>query len=1035
MNISAWAIKKPTLVILVFIIISLVGLMSYSRLRINQSPDVDFPNIVVAIAQNGASPAELETEVTKKVEDTLTGLEGLEHVTSTVTDGLSTSVLQFELGHPTDRALNDVRDAISKIRSTLPQDITEPSITHPNQSGEPIVVYSVESKKKSIEEISYLVDNVIARDLLTVDGVSQIKRSGGVDREIRIDLNPERIRALGLTPDAISNQIKSLNINVPSGRGEIGGQEQTIRTLGSAVSVEQLKNLQIPTVSGQFIKLSDLGTVKDTFSEVRQLARFDGKSVVALSIVRAQGTSDVSVEKAVSKRIEEIKTRMPDVNFSLIRTSVTRTKDNYQASLDALILGAILAIIVIFVFLKNWQATLIGSLAIPLSIFGTFIVMEQLGYTLNFLTMLGLILAIGILVDDAIVDLENIHRHIAMGKTPLQAAFDATDEIGLAVVATTFTIVAVFIPVAFMGGIPGMFFKSFALTVSASVLFSLLVARTLTPMMGAYMLPATAHEEHLKESGIKKLYRATLVWCIKYRILTTLAAIGILVGSLMLAKTLPTTFFSDGDVAELAVGVSLPTGATLEDTEKAVQQVEQIFMKRPEVKHVYWSIGASAQNGLVSSAGAVNEGSLSIIMVPAKERKLSQDDFELAMVPALTEVPGARVAFKHFGPGGGGSKPVNVILRSNDTMLLTQASDKLLGEMRKLGELRDVTTSAAELRPEVVITPNFTRAAEQGVSVLTIARTARIATQGDIDVNLPKFNTGERQINIRVKIQDEFRGNVESIGNMLVQGRTGLIPLKSVADINMSSGPVQINRYDRQRQITISGNLNNVTLGQAMEKVNALPAMKNLPAGVTSGSIGEADVMRDVFTRFITAFALAIIFVYTVLVALFGGFLHPITIMVALPLSIGGAMLGLIIGHKPMGMMALIGILMLMGIVTKNSILLVEYAITLENQGMGRNESIIESALARVRPILMTSIAMIAGMLPIALSIGAGTGPKSPLAMAVIGGLVTSTIFTLVVVPAIYTYVDDFRSFIGRLFTRKKKEPKEIIIPDNVSKA
>ncbi|MFN8578704.1 MAG: efflux RND transporter permease subunit [Candidatus Sericytochromatia bacterium] len=1031
MNISAWAIKKPTLVILLFMIITLMGTMSYLKLKINNTPDVDFPTIVVAISQAGASPVELETEVTKKVEDSLTGLQGLKHVTSTVSDGLSASVLEFELGHPTDRALNDVRDAISKIRATLPQDISEPSITHPNQSGEPIVVYSIESKKKSIEELSYIVDNRIARELLNVNGVSQVRRSGGVDREIRVELNSERIRALGLTADSISNQIKSLNINVPSGKSKIGSQEQTIRTLGSATNIEQLKNLQISLTNGQFIKLDDLGIIKDSFAEIRQIARFDGKPVVAVSVVRAQGTSDVSVAKAVSNKIEIIKKDLSDIEFKMIRTSVKQTMDEYTASLDALILGSVLAIIVIFIFLRNWQSTLIGSLAIPLSILGTFIVMENLGYTLNFMTLLGLILAVGILVDDAIVDLENIHRHIAMGKKPLQAAFDATDEIGLAVVATTFTIVAVFIPVAFMGGIPGMFFKSFALTVSASVLFSLLVARTLTPMMGAYLLPDHAEAEVVKETFLRKTYRSILTWSIRHRFITTLSAILILFFSLFLATKLPTTFYDNGDISELALGVSLPTGSTIQDTERAVKQVEQIFMKRPEVKHVYWSIGASSQNGLVSSAGAVNEANLSIILVPPKERKIRQNEFELEMVPYLTEVSGARVAFKHFGPGGGGSKPVNILLKSNDSIALTQTANKVLSEMRKISGLRDVTTSAAELRPEVVIKPNFARAAEQGVSVLTIARTARIATQGDIDVNLPKFNTGERQINIRVKIQDQFKGDLEAIGNMLVQGKSGLLPLKSVSDIYFSSGPVQINRYDKQRQITISANLNGLVLGDAMKKIKDLPSMKNLPQGVTSGSIGEADVMNDVFTRFVTAFILAIVFVYTVLVTLFGGFLHPLTIMVALPLSIGGAVLGLMATGKPLGLMALIGVLMLMGIVTKNSILLVEHAITLENEGLSRNDAIIESSLARVRPIIMTSIAMIAGMVPIALSLGAGTEPKSPLAISVIGGLFTSTVFTLVVVPAIYTYFDDLRDFMLKIFkigNKNKTEHKEVAI-------
>lgn len=1027
MNISAWAIKNPVITVLMFIIVTIVGTMSYFKLGVNASPDVDFPNIIVTISQNGASPAELETEVTKKVEDALTGLEGLEHATSTVTDGVSNTVLQFKLGHPVDRALNDVRDAISKIRQTLPQDINEPAITHPNFSGEPILTYSIESKNKTIDELSYLVDNVLSRDLLTVPGVSQTKRAGGVTREIRVDLNIERMKALGLLPDSISNAIKSLNINVPSGQGKVGDREQTIRTVGSATTVEQLKNLQIPTSTGQFVSLTDLGTVDDSISEIRQIARFDGKPVVAMSIIRAQGTSDVTVANLVEKRVEKIKKTMPEISFNIIRDTVKRTRDNFQASIDALIIGAVLAIVVIFVFLRNWQSTLIGSLAIPLSILGTFSVMEYLGYTLNFMTTLGLILAIGILVDDAIVDLENIHRHIAMGKKPLQAAFDATDEIGLAVVATTFTIVAVFIPVAFMGGIPGMFFKSFALTVSASVLFSLVVARTLTPMMGAYMLPEHAEEEKVKDTKLKRIYTATLRWSVKHRFVTIFLSIIVFIASLSLVPRLPKGFFGDGDVAELVVGVSLPTGANLEDTEKAAKEVEQLFIKQPEVKHVYWSIGAASQNGMNTSGGAVNEASISVIMTPKEERKLSQDEFELKMVPALSEVAGARVAFKHFGPGGGGSKPVNLILKSNDSKSLEKASEQLLTQMRTLGELRDVTSSAAEQRPEIVIKPNFERAAEQGVSVSTIARTARIATQGDVEANLPKFNTGERQINIRVKMKDALQYNIEEIGNMPVQGKMGMVTLKSVADISLSSGPVQINRYDRSRQITISANLNGVQLGDAMPKVNILPIMKNLPEGVTSGTLGEADVMNDVFGRFITALLFAVMFVYTVLVALFGGFLHPLTIMVALPLSFGGAFMGLLIANKVLGLMALIGILMLMGIVTKNSILLVEYAMTVEEEKeLDREEAIIESAVTRVKPIFMTSIAMISGMLPIALSLGAGTETKSPLAVAVIGGLVTSTFFTLLVIPAVYTIVDDIRLFfMKRLFKKAYAEHQE----------
>jgi HAE1 family hydrophobic/amphiphilic exporter-1 len=1033
MNISAWAIKHPTPVILFFTILVITGLMNFSRLGINDNPNVDFPLIVVGIAQPGAAPTELETDVTKKVEDALVALNGIEHITSTVTDGFSSTVIEFKIGWPTDTALNDVRDAVSKIRQSLPQDINEPSITHPNQSGEPFIAYSLESSKRSVEELSHFVDDTIGRTLLTIPGVSQVRRSGGLDREVKVELNPDRMKALGVTADQVNNQIKALNINLPGGKAEAGGQEQTIRTIGSALDIEALKNLQIVLPTGQSARLDTLGTIADSTAEVRQVARFDGRPVVSFSVVRAQGSSIVTVEELVKKKVAELeKTMPPDMHITLIRTAAKFIKNRYTASVDALLLGAFLAIIVIYIFLRNWQATLIGALAIPLSILGTFMVMNWLGYTLNFLTMLGLILVVGILVDDAIVDLENIHRHIAMGKKPYQAAMEATNEIGLAIVATTSTIVAVFIPVAFMGGIPGQFFRAFGITVSVAVLFSLLVARTLTPMMAAYMLPDHSKAAEGSENQMKKVYKVILDLALKHRWVASLGSfILIFAISAVTLPHIPKTFFEQGDVSEASISVTLPTGSTLEDTKKVIASVSDILAKRPEINHVYSSIGSGVQVGLIGTGGAVNSGTVSIVMVPPKERKLSQSEFEQDILPALAEIPGARIAFNHFGAGGG-AKPVNIILRGNDNIMLNKAASNLLSEMRRKNELRDVTSSTAELRPEIIIKPDFQRAADQGVSVFTIARIARIATQGDIDVNMPKFNSGDRQINIRVKLQESIKGDVESIGNLLVPGKNGLIPIKTVSDIFVSSGPVQINRYDRARQVTISANLNGVALGTATEMINNIPIMKNLPPGVTSGSVGEAKVMQDVFGEFSKAIGSAVLFIYAVLVLLFGSFLHPMTIMVALPLSIGGAMLGLLIGGKSLGLMSLIGIIMLMGIVTKNSILLVEYGILLEHSGMPRRDAIISAGLARLRPIIMTTIAMISGMLPIALSMGAGTETQSPMAVAVIGGLITSTIFTLVVVPAIYTIIDDIRKLAFRFLSRKRKKLPEINLEKEV---
>ena len=1020
MNISVWSIRYPVPVILFFIVLTFAGWQSFSKLGIDANPNVDFPLVIVSVAQPGASPVEMETDVTKKVEDSLVSIAHIKTITSTVVDGGSATTVEFELGTNIDQSLNDVRDAIAKIRQDLPQDITEPSITHPNFSGEPIVTYSVASRTLDIPQLTKLVDDVIGRELLTVKGVSQVRRSGGLDREIQVELDSARLNAVGLTTDQVSAQVKGLNLNMPGGKSEAGGQEQTIRTLGTAMDVVQLQNLKIALPGGGSARLDSLGTVTDTTAEPRQMALVDGEPVVSFSIVRAQGTSIVGTDTAVRAKVDELKKRLAkDVEFTLIRSEAPFIYESYLASIDALILGSVLAIVVIFLFLRNWQATIIGALAIPLSVLGTFIVMGWLGYSLNFLTLLALILVVGILVDDAIVDLENIHRHIAMGKKPFRAAADATEEIGLAVVATTLTIVAVFIPVAFMGGIPGLFFKAFGVTVAVAVMFSLLVARTLTPMMAAYLLPehATAEEEHI--SWYQRIYKRILDLAIHHRWITIVLAIGIFIGSLALVPMLAKTFFDDGDISEASISVSLPTGATLDDTRSKVNQLLSLLKSRPEVRRTFSTIGSAVEVGLASSGGSVNTGTVYVMLVKPEQRKISLAEFEKQVTPLLSDIPGARVSFNHFGAGGG-SKPVNIVLSGNDSGPLNQAAETLLTQMRAMPGLRDVTSSAAELRPEIQVHPDFDRAAEQGISVATIGRIARIATQGDIDVNLPKFNTGERLINIRVQLNEFSRKNISEIENLLIPGKSGLVPLKSIARVEMSSGPVQINRRNRQRYVTISANLNEVPLGQAMDKINALPQMKKLPAGVSTDNLGEAQVMADVFSEFVKALVSAVFFIYAVLVLLFGGFLHPMTIMVALPLSIGGAIVALLAWGKPLGLMSLIGIVMLMGIVTKNSILLVEYTIMAQKKGVPRDEAIIEAGLARLRPIIMTTIAMIAGMLPIAMSWGTGTETKSPMAVAVIGGLITSTLFTLVVVPSVYTIVDDIRGFFARFIHFRK---------------
>ncbi len=1028
MNISAWAIKRPIPVILLFLVLTILGLLSYRQLGVDENPNVDFPIIVCSVAQPGASPTELETEVTRRVEDALVGIAGLDHITSTVSEGVSMTVAEFKIGTSSETALNDVRDAVSKIRQQLPADINEPAVTHPNFSGEPFITYSVSSDTRSVADLSRLIDQDITRALLTAKGVGQVRRSGGLSREIRVELDAARLRALGLTVDQVNTQLRGLNLNLPGGRAEAGGQEQAIRTLGSAATVADLRAYPITLPDGRHARLDTLGTVIDGYAEVRQKAFLDGKPVVAFSVVRSQGSPLVGTEEATVAAVAELRKTLPaDVKIDLIRTMADYTRASHAATMDALYLGSALAVFVIFVFLRNGPAVLISALAIPISVIATFWVMRHLGYTMNGMTTLALTLVVGVLVDDAIVDLENIYRHIGLGKTPMQAALEATDEIGLAIVATTLTIVAVFVPVGFMGGIPGMFFRSFGVTVAVAVLFSLLVARTLTPMMAAHLLPAVA--KHADDNTFyRRWYLAILEQALAHRWLTLAGAVAVFLGSMALVPIIPKGFITIGDIGQSMVQVQLPPGSTVADTERVVLETSRILQARPETKLVFAAIGTGSSSdggGLVEvGSGNVTKGTLNAMLVPKHDRKLSLAEYEDALRPALAKIPGARVSFAQFGATGS-SKPVSILLRGADGEQLDRVAGKLLEEMRALPELRDVTSSAAELRPEVQIRPDLQRAAEQGVSVSAIGRLARLATQGDAEFNLAKFNAGTQLINIRVRLAERSRQQLESIGDLLVPGRSGLVPLRSVADIRLGTGFVQINRHDRARQITFTANLTQGNLGDAIAKVQSLPTIKNLPAGVTQGTVGESQVMIDIFTETLISLGTGVMFIYVVLVLLFGGFLQPLTIMMALPLSIGGAMAGLLVFGKELGLFALIGIIMLMGLVTKNSILLVEYALMARKQGATRKEALMRSGRDRLRPILMTTIAMIAGMMPIALALGEGTESLSPMAVSVIGGLITSTIFTLVVIPAAFTVIDDFQRFIWRLVGRKLPGPEE----------
>ena len=1046
-NISSWSIRNPIPIVLLFIVLTMAGLISYFNLRTNNFPDIALPVVVVSVIQPGAAPTELETQVTRLVEDSVASLGRVKKINSTVSDSVSTTTIEFELGVDLEKATNDVRNSISGIRQNLPADVQEPIIQRVEFTGQSIINYVVRAPAMSPEELSWFVDNTVSKRLLSVSGVSQINRDGGVNREIRIKLDPDRLEAAGVTAAGVSSQLRASNVNLPGGRGEVGGEEQAIRTVGSARTVEQLRETLIP-VGSRTVRLDDLGEITDEWSEARGRARFNGQEVVGFGVIRSIGSSEVDVYKNSIKAIEALDEERPDVTFEVISDSTSDVINNFHASVEALLLGALLAIVVVFLFLRDWRATLITAVAMPLSLIPTFWVMDLTNQSLNIVTLLALSLTVGILVDDAIVEIENIVRHIRQGKAPYPASIEAADEIGLAVLATTATLVAVFAPTGFMPGVVGQFFKSFAIATCVSVLFSLLVARTLTPLMCAYMLKRDQGKEH-KDPFWMTPFLGWLSWCLSssaspalhedhasgrgswvrrkivFRLLDhRLWVIGM--GALFFAFSgflvtkLPGEFIPVEDVGRSYITVQLPPGTTLQETDQTVGRITALLDARPEVASVFSSVGSATVSfgpGGGGSAGEVRKANMTVNLVSRWDRKLTQQEFEREIGQEMKSVPGARI---QFGVAGGGSGLISVALVGDNPATLEQVAARVEREMRELPGLANVVSSSALVRPEILITPKADIAALQGVSAQTISQVARVATLGDADQLLPKFNLGDRQVPIRVMLDEAYRSDLGVIENLKVPTSSGgVVPLSSVADVTFGAGPNQIDRLDRRRVANITAELASRTLGEMTTEINQLPTMRALPDGVSQQPSGDAESFQELGVGFGFAILTGIVLMYVVLVLLFGSFLHPITILAALPMSFGGAFLALWLTGKSMSMPALIGMIMLTGIAAKNSILLVDYAIIAMRDGMARREALMDSAHKRARPIIMTTMAMGLGRLPIAAAIGEGTAFRSPMAIAVIGGLITSTGLSLLFVPVVFSLIDGIKTRLERVMARR----------------
>lgn len=1026
-HLSVWSIKRPVPTLVLFLVLAIVGAFSFFSLGIDTQPNIDLPVVQINVTQPGAGPTELETQVTRKVEDAVAGLGDIDEIRSTITDGRSSTVIQFVLGTDANQATNDVRNAISQIRSDLPDDINEPIVQRLEFAGGSIMTYAVIAPGQSVAELSDFVDRTVSRYLLNVPGVARIERLGGIDRAIRVDLDPQRLQAYGITATAVNDQIRQGNIDLPGGQTDLGDREQNVRTLGSVATVGELAQTPIILPGGGTVPLSSLGTVIDGALTPQQAAFFNQEPVVGFAVYRSSGSTLVTVEEAVRRQVTQLQTTLPEeMTLQLIVTRGDAIRGSYQSTIDAVIIGSILTVITVGLFLKDWRMTLITACALPLSIIPTFLVMQILGYTLNGMTLLALALAMGNLVDDAICMIENIDQHIQRGKPPFQAAMDGAREIGLAVVTTTATIVAVFLPVAFMGGIPGQFFQPFGVTVAVSTMFSTLVATTITPMLSAYLLkgkPQTRGEDltssfyqfrqeldaTVSQPARRRPYQGLLIWALRHRLLTLAIALLFFIGSLGLVPYIPQGLFNSGDTGLSTVSVELPPGSPLSDTTAVLQRVSAELEANPAVASV------------LAHASNANTGQLSVNLVPRSER-VHQRDFQTEMRSQFQKIPGARVTFRSEGAGGS-AKDLSLILKSENPEQLATTAAELEAQMRDLPGLVEVTSSDSLVKPELIIIPDRQRAADLGVSVQAIARTASLALIGDNPANLPKFNLADRQIPILIQIDPAARDNLETLRTLEVRSNSGaMVPLAAVAQFSLGSGPAEIQRFDRARQVSLDANLVGISLGDGVNAVRALPAMNPLPADVLEEPAGDAEIMRDIFTRFFSALGLAVLSIYGILVLLYNNFLYPVTILAALPLSIGGALLGLLVMQKEMGLFALIGIVLLMGLVTKNAILLVDFTLEAMRQGKPQFKAIVEAGVSRLRPILMTSVSTVAGMLPIALEWGADGEVRSPMAIAVIGGFTTSTLLTLVVIPVLFTYVDRVVQKLGGLL-RREPEP------------
>ncbi|MCJ1960316.1 efflux RND transporter permease subunit [Novosphingobium mangrovi (ex Hu et al. 2023)] len=1111
-NISAWSIRNPIIPIVFFIGLMIAGMVSFGRMNVNNMPDVDFPGVVVRISQPGAAPTEIETQITQIVEGAARSISGVEEIESNASEGSSVTFVRFAIGTDADVATNQVKNAVDQVRGDLPDGILEPQISKVEAGGGgTLAVFAVSADDMTIEQLSWFIDDTVSKNLLSVQGLASVSRNGGVDREIRVVVDPDKMIAFGVTARDINTVLRQVNTDAAGGEAEIAGSRQSVRVLGNADSAYDLSQTRINLGNGRQVKLSDVAKVYDGYSERYRMAKLRGREVVTFSFDRAIGASDVAVYDGAMEKLDAIRKANPSVHFTRLFSQVDYTREQYTSSMEMLVEGAVLAIVIVYLFLRDWRATFIAAIAIPLSAIPTFWFMDLMGFTLNFLSLLALSLVAGVLVDDAIVEIENIVRHMRMGKSAYQASIDAADEIGLAVVATTFSIVAVFFPVGMMPGISGQFFKAFGLTIVVAVLISLAVARMITPMVAAYFLKSHGHAEH-GGGRIMDLYVKILAWTLDSRealrrkaalvrpdhgrwyalpavmllfvlllagiagavvafqaLAAGVAALGlgnsaqVVLPSLIAPLAVPLVIFGLGKVFRLVwglmgtfgqwyrywhdrvaartrdhrfyaflagvyalvvtfalllglpqefmpannsdtsrVNIEMVPGTTLEQTEAVADEVTHIIEAQSEVE-------------LVMAASREGEATLYITLKPADKRDATSIEFERRLAPELQRIPDARVSFATQSGGFGSGRDISVMLSGSDSDQLNETAQILVDQMREIPGVVAPRIAADLQRPELIIVPRLDLAAQLGVTTTALSQTIRIATLGEIDQNAAKFSLSDRQVPIRVVLDRDSRRDFSTIENLPVTTSAGgSVPLKRVAEIRFGAGPTEIARYNQARRVFVGADLGPGQIkGTVMEAIQKLPIMQNLPMGVSNAPVGEDQWQAEMITNFIIAVISGIFLVFAVLVLLYKRFVSPLVNMASLLLAPLGGLLAIAIRGEPISMPVFIGILMLLGIVAKNSILLIDFAIEEMHRGVEKVTAIIDAGHKRAQPIVMTTVAMTAGMVPTALSISGDGAFRAPMGLVVIGGLLLSTLLTLVIVPAAFSLADGFEKRIG----------------------